>query len=173
MKEEVDSISWDWHNNRFAVVSEDEATKKGINVRFVVSFYEIAFRNKSLEIGKAGKIRDNLQNRVVLASNGNFFALYNITEESPEKGKFSLGLITRETKEKGKRVLSFEFTKQNLIVNGMNFFHVDPSGRFILLGTEKGYQVWNFIGEIITKDTLQKNIFDVNWRPRLLTQLPD
>lgn len=138
-----------------------------------MSFYEIAIRNKSLEIVKAGKIRDNLQNRVVLASNGNFFALYNITEESPEKGKFSLGLITRETKEKGKRVLSFEFTKQNLIVNGMNFFHVDPSGRFILLGTEKGYQVWNFIGEIITKDTLQKNIFDVNWRPRLLTQLPD
>ena len=95
VKEEVDSISWDWHNNRFAVVSEDEATKKGINVRFVVSFYEISIRNKSLEILKAGEIRDNLQNRVVLASNGNFFALYNITEESPEKGKFSLGLITR------------------------------------------------------------------------------
>lgn len=54
VKDEVDSISWDWHNNRFAVVSEDEATKKGINVRFVVSFYEIAFKNKSIEIGKIG-----------------------------------------------------------------------------------------------------------------------
>jgi hypothetical protein len=167
----VDSISWDWHNNRFAVVSEDEATKKGINVRFVVSFYEILFRQKSIEIAKAGEIRDNLQNRVVLASNGSFFALYNTTEESPEKGKFSLGLIQRD-KEKGKRALSFEFTKQNLMVSGMSFFHVDHSGRFILLGTEKGYQVWNFIGEIITKDTLQKNIFDVQWRPRLLTELP-
>jgi hypothetical protein len=95
VKEEVDSISWDWHNNRFAVVSEDDSTKKGINVRFTVAFYEMNFRNKSLEITKAGEIRDNLQNRVVLASNGNFFALYNITEESPEKGKFSLGLISR------------------------------------------------------------------------------
>lgn len=79
----MDSVSWDWHNNRFAVVSEDEATKKGINVRFVVSFYEIMQRNKSIEILRVGEIRDNLQNRVVLASNGNFFALYNITEESP------------------------------------------------------------------------------------------
>lgn len=52
-------------------------------------------RNKSLEIGKIGEIKDNLQNKAVLSSNGNFFALYNITDESPEKGKFSLGLITR------------------------------------------------------------------------------
>lgn len=109
---------------------------------------------------------------MVLASNGNFFALYNTTEESPEKGKFSLGLISREG-QKGKRTLAFEFTKQNLMVSGMSFFHVDPSGRFILLGTEKGYQIWNFIGEIITKDTLQKNIHDVQWRPRVMTQLPE
>ncbi len=59
------------------------------------------------------------------------------------------------------------------MVSGMSFFHVDPSGRFILLGTEKGYQIWNFIGEIITKDTLQKNIHDVQWRPRVMTQLPE
>lgn len=75
----MDSINWDWHNNRFAVVSEDESTKKGINVRFIVSFYEIAQKNKSIEIIKIGEIKDNLQNRVVLSSNGNFFALYNIT----------------------------------------------------------------------------------------------
>jgi hypothetical protein len=25
----------------------------------------------------------------------------------------------------------------------------------------------------MTKDTLQKNIFDVQWRPRFLTQLPE
>jgi hypothetical protein len=59
------------------------------------------------------------------------------------------------------------------MVNGMTFFQVDPSGRFILLGTEKGYQVWNFIGEIITKDTLQKNIHDVQWRPRMFNHLSD
>jgi hypothetical protein len=172
VREEVGNIAWDWHNNRFAVIHEDEATKKGINVRYAVSFYEITTRNKSIEYAKLGEIKDNLQNRVVLASNGNFFALYNITEESPEKGKFSLGMITRETV-KGKRTYNFEFTRQNMIVNGMNFFQVDASGRFVLLGTEKGYQIWNFIGESVTKDTLQKNIHDVQWRPRVFSQLPD
>jgi hypothetical protein len=54
IKDEVDSINWDWHNNRLAVVSEDENTKKGINVRFVVGFYELTIKNKSLEIIKIG-----------------------------------------------------------------------------------------------------------------------
>lgn len=108
-----------------------------------------------------------------MTNNGAFFALYNITDESAERGRFSLGLITREAKDKTKKQLNFEFTKQNLMVNGMKFFHTDPSGRFILLGTEKGYQVWNFIGEIITKDTLQKNIHDVQWRPRMFNRLPE
>lgn len=163
-------MSWDWQNNRFAVINEDESTKKGINVRYVVSFYEMSTKNKSLEVVKIGEIRDNLQNRVVLAGNGNFFALYNISEESPEKGKFSLGLIVRE-KDRGKRPYSFEFTRQNIIVNGMNFFEVEGSGRFVLLGTEKGYQIWNFIGESVTKDTLQKSIHDVQWRPRVFNLL--
>ncbi len=108
-----------------------------------------------------------------MTSNGSFFALYNITDESAERGRFSLGLITRDPKDKSKKQVNFEFTKQNLMVNGMTFFQVDPSGRFILLGTEKGYQVWNFIGEIITKDTLQKNIHDVQWRPRMFNHLSD
>ena len=103
-------------------------------------------KQKSLEIVKVGSIANNLQNRVVLSNSGGFFALYNINEDSAERGRFSLGMIGKETKEKGKKQLIFEFTKQNLMVNGMNFFSVDPSGRFILLGTEKGYQVWNFIG---------------------------
>ena len=54
------------------------------------------------------------------------------------------------------------------MINQMNFFNLDPSGRFVLCGTEKGYQVWNYIGEIITKDTLQKTVYDVQWRPRAL-----
>ena len=77
------------------------------------------------------------------------------------------------TRDKGKKQYNFEFTKQNLMVNGMIFFKVDPSGRFILLGTEKGYQVWNFIGEIVTKDTLQRVIHDVQWRPRLFNRLSE
>ena len=131
-------------------------------------------RQKSLEIVKVGEINNNLQNRVVLASNGGFFGLYNITEDSAERGRFSLGMIVREPKEKNKKGgLSFEFTKRDLMVNGMTFFNVDPSGRFILLGTEKGYQVWNFIGEIIIKDSLQKNLHDPQWRPRLVNKLSE
>ena len=99
--------------------------------------------------------------------------MYNITEESAERGKFSLGMIVKEVKDKGKKQTVFEFTRQNVIVNGMNYFSVDQSGRFLLLGTEKGYQVWNFIGECITKDTMQKNISDVQWRPRMFSRLPE
>jgi hypothetical protein len=168
----VGNISIDGFNNRMAVIYKDEAIKS-INVRYIVAFYELSMRNKSLEIIKAGEISNNLQNRVVLASNGGFFALYNITEESAERGRFSLGMIVREVKEKGKKQLGFEFTKQNLMVNGMHIFNVDPSGRFILLGTEKGYQVWNFIGEIVTKDTLQKSLHDLQWRPRMANRLLD
>jgi hypothetical protein len=59
------------------------------------------------------------------------------------------------------------------MINGMNSFLIDQSGRFALLGTEKGYQIWNFIGEIVTKDTLQKNISDVQWRPRTFNKLTE
>jgi hypothetical protein len=59
------------------------------------------------------------------------------------------------------------------MVFGMNYFKVDPSGRFVLLGTDKGYQIWNFIGDIIYKDTLQKTVYDVDWRPRYLNQLDE
>lgn len=55
----------------------------------------------------------------------------------------------------------------------MTFFSLDPSGRFVLLGTEKGYQVWNPIGEVLFKDTLQKGIFDAQWRPRLFSLLEE
>lgn len=56
---------------------------------------------------RIGDIHDNLQNRIVLASSGGFFALYNITEESAERGRFSLGMIVKEQKEKGKKTLAF------------------------------------------------------------------
>jgi hypothetical protein len=43
---------------------------------------------------------------VALASNGSFFALYNTTDESAEKGRFSLGMITKEVV-KGKKNYNF------------------------------------------------------------------
>jgi hypothetical protein len=124
-----------------------------------------------LEIVKVAEIGNNLQNRVVLTSNGGFFALYNVNEDSAERGRISFGMIVKEQKDKGKKVLAFEFTKRDLMVNGLNRFSVDESGRFVLLATEKGYQIWNFIGEIIVKDTMQKKISDVQWRPRMITRL--
>ena len=92
-------------------------------------------KNRSLEIIKVGEINNNLQNRVVLASNGAFFALYNLSEDSAERGRFSMGMIVKEQKEKGKKGVAFEFTKRDLMANGMSFFSVDESGRFILLST--------------------------------------
>ena len=170
LKEDVGNISIDSYNNRMAIIYKDE-TFKSINVRYIVAFYELTMKNRELEIVKVGEIGNNLQNRVVLTSNGGFFALYNINEDSAERGRISFGMIVKEQKEKGKKVLAFEFTKKDLMINGMNFFKVDESGRFVLLGTEKGYQIWNFIGEIIFKDTLQKNIHDVQWRPRMINRL--
>ena len=37
-----------------------------------------------------------------MASNGGFFALYNVSEDSAEKGRFSMGMIVREQKDKKK-----------------------------------------------------------------------
>ena len=54
------------------------------------------------------------------------------------------------------------------MVNGMCYFDLDPSGRFVLLGTDKGYQIWSMIGEIIIKDMMPKNIYDVQWRPKYM-----
>ena len=94
LKEDVGNISIDSNNNRMAVIHKDE-TFKSINVRYIVSFYELSMKQKSLEIIKIASIANNLQNRVVLASNGCFFALYNINEDSAERGRFSLGMIAK------------------------------------------------------------------------------
>lgn len=60
-----------------------------------------------------------------MASNGGFFALYNVNVDSAERGRISFGMIVKEQKEKGKKALAFEFTKKDLMVNGMTFFSVD------------------------------------------------
>jgi len=57
---------------------------------------------------------------------------------------------------KRKKSFSFEFTGQNKIVNGMKIFLVDTFGRFVLLETDKGYQIWNFIAEIVIKSCSSK-----------------
>lgn len=48
------NIYFDDRNNRFAVIKEDETTKRGINVRYVVTFYELSIKGKSLEINTIG-----------------------------------------------------------------------------------------------------------------------
>lgn len=59
------------------------------------------------------------------------------------------------------------------MIHQLAYFRVDASGRFVLLGTEKSYQVWNMVGEIIFKDTLGKPIYNLEWRPRLFTSLSE
>lgn len=53
LKEDVGNISIDSYNNRMAVIYKDEAFKS-INVRFIVSFYELTMKNRELEIIKVG-----------------------------------------------------------------------------------------------------------------------
>lgn len=89
------NISFDSYNNRLGVIYKDDSIKSSINLRYIVSFYELSTRNQTIEVHKVGEIPNNLQNRVIMTSNGSFFALYNITDESAERGRFSLGLITR------------------------------------------------------------------------------
>ena len=97
-----------------------------------------------------------MSNRVVIAPGGAFFAVYNISESSPERGKVSFGLFLREKKEK--KSSAIELIKENIMIHQLSFFKIDASGRFVLLGTEKSYQVWSIIGEMIFKDTLLKPI---------------
>ncbi len=97
-----------------------------------------------------------MSNRVVIAPGGAFFAVYNISESSPERGKVSFGLFLREKKEK--KSSAIEWIKENIMIHQLSFFKIDASGRFVLLGTEKSYQVWSIIGEMIFKDTLLKPI---------------
>lgn len=97
-----------------------------------------------------------MSNRVVIAPGGVFFAVYNISESSPERGKVSFGLFLREKKEK--KSSAIEWIKENIMIHQLSFFKIDASGRFVLLGTEKSYQVWSIIGEMIFKDTLLKPI---------------
>ena len=59
------------------------------------------------------------------------------------------------------------------MIHQLQFFKVDAAGRFVLLGTEKSYQIWNMVGEIIFKDTLGKPINDLEWRPRIFTSLSE
>ncbi len=48
---------------------------------------------------------------------------------------------------------------------------MDQSGRFVLLGTEKSYQIWNMAGEMLFKDTLMKTVNNLEWRPRAMKML--
>jgi hypothetical protein len=47
LKEDVGNISIDSYNNRMAVIHKDE-TFKSINVRYIVNFYELSIKQKSL-----------------------------------------------------------------------------------------------------------------------------
>ena len=120
---------------------------------------------------KIEEVKNILSNRVVIAAGGAFFAVYNISESSPERGKVSFGLFIKEKKDK--KSSAIEWIKENIMIHQLSFFKVDAAGRFVLIGTEKSYQVWNMVGEIIFKDTLLKPIYNLEWRPRLLTNLSD
>lgn len=61
--------------------------------------------------------------------------------------------------------------KENIDIAYMNFFNMDPTGRFILLGTDKSYQIWSLAGEMVHKDIFSQEIFDAQFRPRFKRNL--
>lgn len=74
---------------------------------------------------------------------------------------------------KDKKSSAIEWIKENIMIHQLSFFKIDASGRFVLLGTEKSYQVWSIIGEMIFKDTLLKPINNLEWRPRNMKTLSE
>lgn len=53
----------------------------------------------------------------------------------------------------------------------MTYFDMDSSGRFVLTGTSKTFQIWTTSGELINKDMFSTEIQHVHFRPRYLTKL--
>lgn len=98
----------------------------------------------------------------MLPENGKYFALYNISANSSGRGKFSIGYFSSK---------KIEFVKENTDIAYMNFFTMDITGRFILLGTDKSYQIWSLAGEMLHKDIFTQEIYDVQFRPRYISQL--
>lgn len=53
----------------------------------------------------------------------------------------------------------------------MTYFDMDASGRFIITGTDKTYQIWTTAGELINKDMFNTEVRDARFRPRYATKL--
>lgn len=94
-KENVVSISWDRQNGRFGVVYELPIPSKNEDIKFGVSFYQIQTKDKVQQAVKFADIAETPANRIVMAQNGTFFALYNITVLSSGKYKYTLGVISK------------------------------------------------------------------------------
>lgn len=48
----------------------------------------------------------------------------------------------------------------------MTYFNMDETGRFILTGTDKTFQIWTTAGQLISKDMFSTEIKYVQFRPR-------
>ena len=142
-KENVGNISWDKKFARFAVTCEDPTTIKSVHIKYNVLFYQIQTKDKIQQVVKIGEVHGTSANRVMLGENGQYFALYNISQNSSGRGKFSMGYFSKDVKSKKQKL---EFVKENVDIAYMNFFSMDESGRFILLGTDKSYQIWSLAG---------------------------
>jgi uncharacterized protein with WD repeat len=83
IKDVIGNVSWDFKSNKIGIIHEDESSRRGINVKHTVQFYQILTKGKKLDLVKIEEIKNILSNRVVIAPGGVFFAVYNISESSP------------------------------------------------------------------------------------------
>lgn len=74
-------------------------------------FYQIVTKDKIQQAVKFAEIPVTPTNRVIVAQNGTFFALYNISPLTWGKYKYSVGSFTRDPKTKK---LTIDMIKENL-----------------------------------------------------------
>lgn len=94
------SLSWDKQNSRFGAVYEIPAAVKNDDIKFGVAFYQVQYKDKVQVAVKFGEIEMTPANRIILAQNGTFFALYNISPLSWGKYKYTLGVFAKDAKTK-------------------------------------------------------------------------
>lgn len=159
-------ITFDIYNNRFGVVVCKDDTKESMVKLFTTSFFEIDQTGKDQSVKKIGEITNQNTNKVTFSNNGLFFVLYSVDR----KGNFTTGYI-----QKGEHKTTLEVIKVNLSHPYMTYLSFDPSGKYLLLGSEdsKSIQIWTVLGELVFRDAAMRPIGDVRWRPRLMKFLDE
>lgn len=107
-------------------------------------FYSIEEEKGSQEIRQFGKVSGTMTRNALLASNGVFFALINTDKESSSRGNWVLGYLNKDS---SKNKITVETIRSGVMMY-MSYCQFDPSGRFLVLGSQenRSIQIWTVLG---------------------------